>query len=156
MLEQLRVMQGRESQHVAQVSPLQSENHRLSEPLSEAQRRIEELEQLKTPPPAFVKANKKKPQAEQKQARNKRVARHNRARPRSMPTRLVEHRLVTCLTCHLRLGGLSLARCREIIDIPPPAAIEVTEHRIFKGWCVGCQQWHEQVVGQGRIGVCPV
>ena len=42
----------------------------------------------------------------------------------------------------------------------PRRAVEVTEHRIYKGWCTGCQKWHEapvifpeQVVGQGRIGV---
>ena len=38
--------------------------------------------------------------------------------------------------------------------------MEVTHHRIYKGWCSGCQQWHEapvdfheQVVGHGRLGV---
>src|SRR5712691_1775685 len=160
VLEHLRMMQERESQHVAQVSAIESENHRLTEQLSEAHRRIEELEQLKTPPPAFVKAKKKKLPEEEKKARKKREARHNRGRPRSRPTQIVEHRLLTCPTCHLRLGGLSLARCREIIDIPPPAPVEVTEHRIYKGWCAGCQKWHEapldlheQVVGQGRLGV---
>jgi transposase len=51
-------------------------------------------------------------------------------------------------------------RYREVIDVPPPPPVEVTEHRIYKGWCAGCQHWyeapmdmHEQVVGQGRIGV---
>jgi len=60
----------------------------------------------------------------------------------------------------LRLGGLSLARCREVIDVPAPPPVEVTEHRIYKGWCAGCQKWyetpvdfHDQVLGQGRIGV---
>jgi transposase len=125
-----------------------------------AQARIEELEKLKTPPPAFVKANKKKRPEEEKQARKKRDARHNRARPRSRPTQIVEHRLVTCPTCQLRLGGISLGRCREVIDVPEPAPVEVTHHRIYKGWCAGCHRWyeapldvHEQVVGQGRIGV---
>src|SRR5712692_7246576 len=49
---------------------------------------------------------------------------------------------------------------REVIDVPEPPPIEVTEHRIYKGWCAGCQKWHEapvdfheQVVGHGRIGV---
>ena len=72
----------------------------------------------------------------------------------------MEHRLLHCPECHLRLGGISLARSREIIDVPPPPPVEVTEHRIYKGWCSGCQKWHEapvdwhdQVVGQGRIGV---
>jgi transposase len=132
----------------------------VTEQLQVAHARIEELEQLKTPPPAFVKAKKKKPPEEQKKARKKRDARHNRARRRSEPTQVVEHRLVTCPTCALRLGGLSLARCREVIDVPPPPPVEVTEHRIYKGWCAGCQKWyeapvdfHDQVVGQGRIGV---
>ena len=131
-----------------------------TEQLRVAQARIEELEKLKTPPPAFVKAEKKKPPEEQKKVRKKRDAKHNRARPRSTPTQIVEHRLVNCPECQLRLGGISLARSREIIDVPPPPPVEVTEHRIYKGWCTGCQKWHEapvdwhdQVVGQGRIGV---
>ena len=131
------------------------------EHLQVAQARIEELEKLKTPPPAFVKANKKKAQEEQKKARKKREAWHNRARLRcSMPTQIVEHRLATCPQCHLRLGGISLARVREVIDVPVPPPVEVTHHRIYQGWCAGCQKWHEapvdlheQVIGKSRIGV---
>jgi hypothetical protein len=146
---------------------LRRENQELREALKQTQEllhvalaRIEELEKLKTPPPAFVKANKKKPQEEQKMVRKKRDAKQNRARPRSMPTQIVEHRVVNCPDCQFRLGGISLARSREIIDIPLPAPVEVTEHRIYKGWCAGCQKWqeapvdfHDQVLGQGRIGV---
>ncbi len=65
-----------------------------------------------------------------------------------------------CPDCHLRLGGISLARVREVIDVLPPPPLEVTEHRVYKGWCAQCQKWHEapvelseQVLGQGRIGV---
>jgi transposase len=129
------------------------------EALAAAQVQIAELEKLKTPPPPFVKA-KKKSKEEEKKPRKKREAQYNRARRRSVPTQIVEHRIVTCPDCHLRLGGISLARCREIIDVPPPPAVEVTEHRIYKGWCTNCQKWHEapvdfseQVLGQGRIGV---
>lgn len=132
----------------------------VTEQLRVAQARIEELEQQKPPPPTFVKANKKLASEGPKKTRKKREARHNRARRRSQPTRIVEHRVLTCPTCQLRLGGVSLARRREVIDIPAPVPVEVTEHRIYKGWCAGCQQWHEapvdwheQVVGQGRIGV---
>lgn len=146
---------------------LRKENQELREALKQTQEllhhalaRIEELEKLKTPPPAFIKANKNQPQEEQKTARKKRDAKQNRARPRSMPTQIVEHRVVNCPACHVRLGGISLARSREIIDIPLPAPVEVTEHRIYKGWCAGCQKWyeapvdfHEQVLGQGRIGL---
>ncbi len=144
----------------AQLKQALEQLDEVSEQLRVAQARIEELEKLKTPSPAFVKANKRKPPQEQKKVRKKRDARYNRARRRSTPTQIVEHRLVTCPQCHLRLGGLSLARCREVIDVPPPPPVEVTHHRIYKGWCAGCQKWyeapvdlHEQVVGQGRIGV---
>ena len=67
---------------------------------------------------------------------------------------------MSCPTCQLRLGGISLARVRQVIDVPVPPPVEVTEHRIYKGWCAGCGKWyeapvdvHEQVLGQGRIGV---
>ncbi len=36
------------------------------------------------------------------------------------------------------LGGISLARVRQVIDVPPPLAVEVRGHRIYKGWCAGC------------------
>src|SRR6266567_3467635 len=130
------------------------------EQLQQAHSRIAEREKQKTPPPPLVKANKKQLQAEEKKPRKKRETQYNRARKRSVPPQIVEHRIVACPDCHLRLGGISLARCREVIDVPPPPVVEVTDHRIYKGWCAGCQKWyeapvdlHEQVVGQGRIGV---
>jgi transposase len=130
------------------------------EQLQQAQSRIAELAKQKTPTPPFVKANKKKAQAEEKKLRKKRESQYNRARKRSVPTQIVEHRIVACPDCQLRLGGISLARCREVIDVPPLPVVEVTEHRIYKGWCAGCQKWYEapvdlgeQVLGQGRIGV---
>lgn len=130
------------------------------EQLQQAQARIAELEKQKTPSPPFVKANKKKGQAQEKKPRKKRESQYNRARKRAVPTQIVEHRIVACPACHLRLGGISLARCREVIDVPPPPVVEVTEHRIYKGWCAGCHNWYEaavdigeQVLGQGRIGV---
>jgi len=150
-----------------EAQQLQKENQELREALKQTQEqlgvalaRIEELEKQKTPPPAFAKANKKKPQGEEKKPRKKRDAQHNRARQRSIPTQIVEHRIVSCPDCDLRLGGISLSRLREVIDIPTPVPVEVTEHRIYKGWCASCQKWHEapidlhdQVLGQGRIGL---
>ena len=128
--------------------------------LNMALARIEELEKQKTPPPAFVKANKQKPQEDKKKARKKREAKHNRARSRSATTQITEHHVVNCPECDLRLGGISLARVREVIDIPTPAPLEVTHHSVYKGWCASCQKWREapvdvqeQVMGQGRIGV---
>ena len=127
----------------------------VTEQLQVAQARIEELEKLKTPPPAFIKATKKKVPEEQKKVRKKREAKHNRGRPRSTPTQVVEHRLLSCPDCHLRLGGISLARSREVIDVLPPPPVEVTHHRIYKGWCAGCHKWHEAPPGFARAGGRP-
>lgn len=148
------------SQALEQLSHVSEQLQQTQEQLRQARIRIEELEKQKLPPPAFVKANKKKPQADEKEPRKKRDGKQNRARQRATPTQVTEHRLITCPDCHLRLGGISLARVREVIDIPLPAPVEVTHHHIYKGWCTGCQKWHEapvdfqnQVIGQGRIGV---
>ncbi len=143
-----------------ELAQLRTENQALREALGRALARIEELEQQKTPPPAFVKANKKQLHEEEKKARKKRQAKHNRARSRATPTQIIEHHVVNCPECGLRLGGISLARVREVLDIPLPAPVEVTHHYLYKGWCATCQQWREapvdvgaQVMGQGRIGV---
>src|SRR6266446_51578 len=132
----------------------------LEEQLTAAHRRIEELKKQKTPPPAFAKANVKKPPAEQKKLRKKRAAQHNHGRRREAPTRIVEHRMVSCPQCASRLGGISIARRRQVIEIPPPPQIEVTEHVVYHGWCSACEKWREaaldvsaEVMGQGRLGV---
>jgi hypothetical protein len=129
-----------------EVAHLRVENQALREALRQALARTEELEKQKTPPPAFVKANAKKLAPEEKRQRKKRAAEHNHGRPRAEPTQIVEHQIVTCPDCHLRLGGISLARVREVIDVPLPPPVEVTHHRIYKGWCAQCQKWHETPV----------
>jgi transposase len=102
----------------------------------------------------------KKPQEEQKQPRKKRDPKYNRARRREEPTQLVEHRITSCPVWSSRLGGVSVARRRQVIELPPPPAIEVTEHVVYHGWCSECGTWREapldvsaQVIGQGRMGV---
>lgn len=149
-----------------EMERLRVENHELREELSQVKEalslalaRIEELEKQHEPP-EFVKENVKKRSVEEKKPRKKREAKHDRGRRRGVPTQIMEHRIVTCPQCHLRLGGISLARVREVIELPEPQPIEVLHHRIFKGWCAQCQQWHEapvdlheEVLGQGRIGV---
>src|SRR2546421_12161002 len=92
----------------------------LEEQLAAAHKRIEELEKQKTPPPAFAKANVKKPKAGEKKPRKKRAAQHNHGRRREVPTRVVEHCIVSCPVCTNRLGGVSIARRRQVIELPPP------------------------------------
>lgn len=149
-----------------EIERLRAENQALREELAQVKEalrlalaRIEELEKHREPP-EFVKANVKKQPAEEKKPRKKRDSKHNRGRMRAVPTQIVEHRLRTCPQCQCRLGGISLAREREVIELPNPQPVEVIHHRIYKGWCANCQQWHEapvdlheEVLGQGRIGV---
>src|SRR5512135_1789957 len=104
--EELRTTKGELQSTQEALQTTREELHRTQEALGVAQARIAELEQLKTPPPTFVQENKKQPTAE-KQARKKREAQYNRARKRSIPTQIVEHRMVECPDCHLRLGGIS-------------------------------------------------
>jgi Transposase IS66 family len=159
VVEQLSKAQERESQLLAQVSAMQAENQALHEQLTVAQKRIEELEKQKTLPPAFVKAHVVKPKAEQKK-RKKREAQYNRARRREAPTHIVEHPIKQYPVCANALGRISVARRRQVIELPPPPPVEVTEHVVYHGWCSQCGTWREapldvsrEVVGQGRFGV---
>ena len=130
-IERLRA----ENQEVREALHLAVEElSQVQEALRLALARIEELEKQREPP-EFVKENVKKRAAEEKKPRKKREAKHNRGRMRAVPTQIVEHRIVTCPQCHLRLGGISLARVREVIELPEPQPVEVIHHRIFKGWC---------------------
>jgi chromosome segregation ATPase len=105
VVEHLSKAEARESHLLAQVSAMQAENQALHEQLAVAQKRIEELEKQKTPPPAFVKANVVKPTEGEKQQRKKRDAQYNHARRREVPTQVVEHRIKQCPVCASALGG---------------------------------------------------
>jgi len=134
--------------------------HLLQEQLAAAHQRIEELEKQKKQSPSFAKANVKREGTGEKKPRKKREAQHNHGRRRETPTRLVEHGITCCPVCASRLGGVSVARRRQVIEIAPPPPVEVTEHVVYHGWCSACQKWREapldvsaEVLGQGRLGV---
>src|SRR5438270_13416566 len=122
MLWRLSEAEKRESQLLEQVSGLrdelsemQAEKQGLQEQLAVAHQRIEELQKQKTPPPAFAKANVKKPKAGEKKPRKKREAQHNHGRRRETPTRMVDHWISSCPECASRLGGVSVARRLQVI-----------------------------------------
>jgi hypothetical protein len=76
------------------------------------------------------------------------------------PTRVEQHALDRCPECGGRLHGGTLARRRQVLDLPPPQPVEVVEHQVIKRWCAWCHRWQSphldltgQVLGQGRIGV---
>lgn len=87
------------------------ELHLRQEQQPAANQRIKELERLKTPSPVFVK-----PREGQKKQRKKRDTKHNRARRREEPTRIVKHRIESCPVYASRLGGVSVARRRQVIE----------------------------------------
>src|SRR5438874_1524224 len=159
--EELRTTQEQLAMALARIEDqqaLQEELRRAQEQLAAALARIEELEKKKTEPPAFVKANVEKPK--EKKPRKKRAAEKNGARKREKPTQIEEHLIRTCPVCEMGLGGITLARRRQVVELPPPPPVEVIEHRIYKGWCATCGKWREapvdlggQVMGQGRLGV---
>jgi transposase len=138
------------------------ENAEVRQQLALALERLIELEAQvdgEKGPPAFVKANR--PRAEEaKRPRKKRAAQHNRSRKRMQATRIVRHVLERCPDCQYRLGGESRDYTRQVVELPPPAVVEVTEHQVIKRFCPHCQRWRSpqldlsgQVFGQGRIGI---
>lgn len=141
-----------------------AEKQQLSAQLAAALERIAELEaQLaaltgkKTAPPGFVKAPAP---ARAMRKRRKRATESNHARRREPPTRIVEHAIRACPQCGDALGGVHVGRTRQVVEVPPPPPVEVTEHQVHRGWCSTCGKWREarldlagQVLGQGRLGV---
>jgi hypothetical protein len=144
---------------LAEVAELRCENARLTSALAEALERIAKLERGQKQTPEFVKPNRPKPAGE-KRPRKKRAAEHNTSRKRMTPTRQERHALEQCPECQYELHGESVDYTREVIELPPPQAVEVIEHQVVKRWCPCCQAWRSphldlagQVFGQGRIGV---
>jgi transposase len=131
----------------------------LQEQLAAALARIAELEQQRRDPPPFVKPNKPARSAP-KPPRKKRDARHNQARKREAPTQIVSHALDRCPDCQYQLRGDSIDYTRQVIELPPPAPVDIIEHRVIKRWCPVCRRWHHpqldlsgQVLGRSGIGV---
>ena len=141
-----------------EVAALRAENTLLRAALAAAQARIAELEQRKTPAPGFVKAHTER--KEKTAPRRKRAPEHNAGRRRAAPTQTVQHAYERCPDCGYLLRGHSVARTREVIDLPPPPPVVVTAHQILKRYCPVCQrwqvpspEWRGPVLGQGRLGV---
>jgi transposase len=143
---------------------LRAENERLRAELAQApellaqlQARIAELERRKTPPPPFVRPDTPPPKHT---PRKKRASQHNAGRPRQEPTQIVLHALERCPDCGYVLRGQSVARTRQVIELPEPQPVSIIEHRVLKRHCPVCDRWWTpqvdfggHVLGQGRFGV---
>lgn len=137
---------------------LRKENESLRQDNELLQQEIEQLSEGKAGrPPSFVKA--KRPKGDRGR-RKKRAAKDNHGRRRMAPTRYENHEIEVCPECGERLTQGTCCYRREVIDIPPPQAVEVVEHQVMKGWCWRCRCWRSAavdwtgvVVGNGRVGV---
>lgn len=148
-----------------EVVVLREENRRLRELLEQALARIAkleaELEQSRnSPPPPFVRASTPKQEEKAKGQRRKRAKDQNGARRRDTPTQTIQHKVEQCPTCAYPLRHARLAGQRQVIELPPPQPVEITEHQLYKSWCARCRKWHyasvdlsTQVIRQSRMGV---
>jgi transposase len=155
------------------IEALTEENRRLREENERLRAQVEELgEVVAELEAALAQAPKRRPSTPPVKPRTpraegpppkraKRDPQHNRGRRRALqPTRVVRHSLEACPDCGGRLGAERVAWGREVIDLPPPQPVEVTEHVVLKRWCGVCQKTQTpqldlagQVLGQGRVGV---
>lgn len=122
----------------------------------------QELDKYRSEPPSFIKPNTPKPKDKvEKQPRRRRAKEQNGVRRREQnPTQTIQHRVEQCPTCRYPVQHPQLALRRQVIELPPPQSVEVTEHQLYKSWCPHCEKWHQAqvdlssaVIGQSRIGV---
>lgn len=152
-----------------EVARLGQENQQLREQLAQAltliaqlQQDLDRLRSERSEQPSFAKPNTPKPKdTAHKQSRRKRAKDQNGARRREQnPTQTIRHKLEHCPKCRYSLQHPQLALRRQVIELPPPQPVEVTEHQLYKSWCPRCRKWHQghvdlstQVIGQSRMGV---
>jgi len=109
-------------------------------------------------PPAAVPEQKPATLPRAKKTRKKRDASHNRGRHRmDHANRWETHAVERCPGCGEQLTGGWVARRVQVIDLPPVAPLEITEHRIIRRQCTRCGK---QVLpppverAVGRLGQC--
>jgi transposase len=156
-----------------ELAQLRAENQRLGAENQELRRQVAELQRLngelmaeltkgRGDPSAsggFVRANRPKREGP-KPARKKRASEHNRVRRRETPTQTILHAYDRCPDCDYRLSGQTVDRVRQVIELPEPRPVEVTEHRVIKRYCPVCECFKSppldlsgEVLGKGRMGV---
>jgi transposase len=160
VLRQLvEALEKRNEQLRQELAVAEKRQEQLQQELVAAEQRMAELEQGHKGPPSFVKSNKPKREGP-KGARRPRAKEQNHGRKRAeIATGREEHHLERCPECSCKLRKERVAWRREVIDLPPPQAVEVTEHVVFMGYCPQCAAWKYakpceagEAVGQRRFG----
>lgn len=110
----------------------------------------------------FVKPNTHKDKREHpRKTRRQRAAEQSAraVRRREPPTEVQQHALDSCPECQYPLRGHSIARRRQVIELPEMPPVRVIEHQVIKRWCPVCQKWYvptldlsDEVLGHRRMG----
>jgi transposase len=158
--ELVRQLEGENAELRHLVAGLREQNAQLCQELTAAEERIAELEEAQKGAPSFIKPNKPKGESS-KAPRRARAKEHNHGRRKAAAvTRREEHHVERCPECDCKLRKERAAWRREVIDLPPPPVVEVTEHVVFKGYCPRCAVWKYaelaevgQVIGRRRLGI---
>jgi transposase len=157
--DEVATLRAANAQLLADTATLQAEVTRLQTLVSALQEQLAALQAQKDMPPG-IKPNKPRSDPAQKRPRKKRDPVHNHGRPRATPTEVRTHAYDSCPHCAYPLSGSSIARRREVLDLPPPPPVTVIEFQILKRYCPHCAEWVEPelnldgfVVGHGRISV---
>lgn len=137
------------------IYDLIDENQALKAQIAELQNSLKEKGDGKPKqPPSFVKAN-----APLREKKNRKKREVNFARKKGAPDQTVFHSFEVCPDCGGSLGKPAVSYSREIIDVPLPKAV-ISQHIIFKRWCLHCKKrvaprvnFSSLVVGQQRIGL---
>jgi hypothetical protein len=159
------VLRGRVHELEAQVEQLEGQVRardervqRLEEQAASAAAGVAELEQAAQRRRKFGKAARAQSE-EPATLRRARAAEQNGARPLDPPTAFETHAYERCPDCGYPVRGGSVWWERQVVDLPPPAPVVVTEHQFIRRWCPVCQKWRvpplpaNLTLGQGRLGL---
>jgi transposase len=130
----------------------------LEEQVAAATTRLAELEQQAQRRHRFGKAARPRPE-EPAKPRRARAAEHNQGRPLDPPTAFATQAYECCPDCAYPLRGGSVWWERQVVDLPPPVPVVVTQHQFMRRWCPVCQKWRvpplpaDLALGQGRLGL---
>ncbi len=142
----------------ARVQQLEAQVQALQEQIASASARMAELEQAAQRRHPFGKAARPRSD-EPAKPRRVRAPEQNRGRPLDPPTAFATHAYERCPDCDYPLRGGSVWWERQVLDLPPPAPVVVTQHLFVRRWCPVCGTWCVPplpaglALGQGRLGV---
>ena len=156
--EQVQQLEGQVHELEGQLRAREERVQQLEAQLATATARVVELEQDGQRQHKFGKAASPKPD-EPAQPRRGRAPEQNRARRLDPPTAFETHQYERCPDCDYSLRGGSVWWERQVVDLPPPQPVTVTQHTFVRRWCPVCQKWcvpplpPELTLGHGRIGL---